>query len=157
MTLYMYDLPRGGANKDAWGHGELALMGGWRSAGRDGYWSVFCQDSYNGPIVYCIEPGVHCATGDTNTAFGEDFWDNYPSNLNPAISPRVIKAYIGRIMQYGWQGNGNTGWNAANASDADDMAAEIATQLLVWETVVGENVIASLTMSGVRLRARTMS
>ena len=46
MTLYMYDLPRGGANKDAWGHGELALMGGWRSAGRDGYWSVFCQDSY---------------------------------------------------------------------------------------------------------------
>ena len=138
MTLYMYDLPRGGANKDAWGHGELALMGGWRSAGRDGYWSVFCQDSYNGPIVYCIEPGVHCATGDTNTAFGEDFWDNYPSNMNPTISPRVIKAYIGRIMQYGWQGNGNTGWNAANASDTDDMAAEIATQLLVWETVVGE-------------------
>jgi hypothetical protein len=41
-------------------------------------------------------------------------------------------------MQYGWQGNGNTGWNASNSSDANDIAAEIATQLLVWETVVGE-------------------
>lgn len=138
MTLYMYDLPRGGANKTAWGHGALSLMGGWTSAGRDGYWSVFCKDSYSGQIVYCIEPGIHCATGDVNSAFGEGFWDNYPSGMNSTISPTVIKAYIGRIMQYGWQGNGNTGWNAANSSDANEMAAEIATQLLVWETVVGE-------------------
>lgn len=64
MTLYMYDLPRGGANRTAWGHPALSLMGGWNSAGRDGYWSVFCKDSYSGQIVYCIEPGVHCATGD---------------------------------------------------------------------------------------------
>lgn len=63
MTLYMYDLPRGGANRTAWGHPALSLMGGWNSAGRDGYWSVFCKDSYSGQIVYCIEPGVHCATG----------------------------------------------------------------------------------------------
>lgn len=138
MTLYMYDLPRGGGNSAAWGHGALSLMGGWTSAGRDGYWSVFCKDSYNGQVVYCIEPGVHCATGDVNSAYGEGFWDNYPSGLNPTISPTVIKAYIGRIMQYGWQGNGNTGWNAGNSSDANEMAAEIATQLLVWETVVGE-------------------
>ena len=138
MTLYMYDLPRGGSNSAAWGHGALSLMGGWTSAGRDGYWSVFCKDSYSGQVVYCIEPGVHCATGNVNSAFGESFWDNYPSGMNPTISPTVIKAYIGRIMQYGWQGNGNVGWNAANSSDANEMAAEIATQLLVWETVVGE-------------------
>ena len=67
MTLYMYDLPRGGANRTAWGHPALSLMGGWNSAGRDGYWSVFCKDSYSGQIVYCIEPGVHCATGDLNS------------------------------------------------------------------------------------------
>ena len=33
MTLYMYDLPRGGANRTAWGHPALSLMGGWNSAG----------------------------------------------------------------------------------------------------------------------------
>ena len=27
MTLYMYDLPRGGSNSAAWGHGALSLMG----------------------------------------------------------------------------------------------------------------------------------
>ena len=138
MTLYMLDLPRGGGNSSLWGHAKLNLMGGWTSAGRDGYWSVFCKDSFSGQVVYCIEPGIHCATGDVNNGYGEGFWDNYPSGLNPTISPTVIKAYIGRIMQYGWQGNGNTGWNASNSSDANDIAAEIATQLLVWETVVGE-------------------
>ena len=138
MTLYMLDLPRGGGNSSLWGHAKLNLMGGWTSAGRDGYWSVFCKDSFSGQVVYCIEPGIHCATGDVNNGYGEGFWDNYPSGLNPTISPTIIKAYIGRIMQYGWQGNGNTGWNASNSSDANDIAAEIATQLLVWETVVGE-------------------
>ena len=133
MTLYMYDLPRGGANRTAWGHPALSLMGGWNSAGRDGYWSVFCKDSYSGQIVYCIEPGVHCATGDLNSAYGESFWDSYPSSLNPTISPTAIKAYIGRIMLYGWQGNGDTG-----RTDENELAAQIATQLLVWETVVGE-------------------
>lgn len=52
MTLYMYDLPRGGANRTAWGHPALSLMGGWNSAGRDGYWSVFCKDSYTTSVSW---------------------------------------------------------------------------------------------------------
>ncbi len=139
MTLYMYDLPRGGVgDRAAWGHPALSLMGGWHTPTRADYWSVFCKDSYSGQIVYCIEPGVHCETGDVNNGYGEGFWDNYPSGMNPTIPPTVIKAYIGRIMQYGWQGNGDTGWSIDNAADAEEMAAQIATQLLVWETVVGE-------------------
>jgi uncharacterized surface anchored protein len=133
MTLYMYDLPRGGVNGQVWGHDALSLMGGWSSGAKNGCWSVFCKDSYSGQIVYCIEPGVHCATGDIKDSYGEDFWNDYPSSMNPTISPTVIKAYIGRIMQYGWQGNGDT-----SRTDSDEIAAQIATQLLVWETVVGE-------------------
>ncbi len=137
MALYMYDLPRGGVNKEAWGHGSLSLMGGWTSAAKDS-WSVFCKDSYSGQVVYCIEPGVACKTGDVSSIYDESFWDNYPSGMNPTISPTVIKATIGRIMQYGWQGNGNTGRNPDDATGADEIAAQIATQLLVWETVAGE-------------------
>lgn len=133
MTLYMYDIPRGGANKEAWGHGALSLMGGWTSTGKDGGWSIYCKDSYSGQMVYCIEPGVHCTTGDIKDPYGESFWDSYPSGMNPTISPTVIKATIGRIMQYGWQGNGDT-----SRTDSNAIAAQIATQLLVWETVVGE-------------------
>jgi uncharacterized surface anchored protein len=139
MSVYMIDLPRGvDGNKSGWGHPALSFLGGWGTAARDNFYSVFCENSYTGRVVYCIEPGVGVHTGDRYGGFGEDFWDNYPSGLNPTISPTVTKAYIGRIMQYGWQGNGNTGWNTANSSDANSIAHMIATQLLIWETVVGE-------------------
>lgn len=59
MTLYMYDLPRGGANKEAWGHGALSLMGGWSSKGRDGFWSVFCKDSYSAEGVGVARSTTH--------------------------------------------------------------------------------------------------
>lgn len=138
MTAYMVDLPRSAdPNKAGWGHPALSLMGGWSVESGDHY-TVHTQDSYNGKLVYCIEPGVGVHTGDSYTGFGEDFWDNYPSSLNPTISPTVIKAYIGRIMQYGWQGNASTSWDSRNPSHANEISAYIATQLLVWETVVGE-------------------
>lgn len=139
MTLYVCDLPRGGASNYLWGYPDkLNLMGGWVCNPKSGFWPVFCKDSYYGQVVYCIEPGVHVGTGSTSTSFDEDFWDNYPTHLNPTISPTAVKAHIGRIMQYCWQGNGNLSWNINNSAHANEMAAEIATQLLIWETVVGE-------------------
>lgn len=76
--------------------------------------------------------------GDTYHGFGEDFWDNYPSQYNNTIEPDDIKLLLGRIMQYGYQGNLSTSWRSQNDSDADKLAHAFATQLLVWETVVGE-------------------
>ena len=49
-----------------------------------------------------------------------------------------VKLLLGRIMQYGYQGNLSTSWRSQNDSDADKLAHAFATQLLVWETVVGE-------------------
>ena len=87
---------------------------------------------------YCIEPGLSRNVGDTYHGFGEDFWDNYPSQYNNTIEPDDIKLLLGRIMQYGYQGNLSTSWRSQNDSDADKLAHAFATQLLVWETVVGE-------------------
>lgn len=138
MTAYMVDLPRSGdPNKAGWGHPTLNYMGGWSTPAAD-HFTVHTQDSYNGRALYCIEPGVGVHSGDSYGGYGEDFWDNYPSGLNPTIPPTVIKAYIGRIMQYGWQGSASTSWDSRNGSDADQIAAYTATQLLVWETIVGE-------------------
>ena len=138
MTTYMVDLPRANdPNKTGWGHPDLNFLGGW-STGAGNHFSVHTQDAFNGRAIYCIEPGVGVNTGDQYTGRGEDFWDNYPSNLNPTIPPSTIKEYIGRIMTYGWQGNANTGWISTNPDHANQMAGYIATQLLVWETVVGE-------------------
>ena len=41
-------------------------------------------------------------------------------------------------MQYGYQGNLSLGWRSQNDADADKLAHMMATQVLVWETVVGE-------------------
>ena len=89
-------------------------------------------------MCYCIEPGLSRDVGDTYYGFGEDFWDNYPSQYNNTIQPDDIKLLLGRIMQYGYQGNLSTSWRSQNDSDADKLAHAFATQLLVWETVVGE-------------------
>lgn len=138
MTAYMVSFPRANdPNKAGWDHPNLNFLGGW-STGAGSVFSVHTQDAYNGKVVYCIEPGVPVDVGDQFSKRGEDFWDNYPSGKNPTISPKVMKEQIGRIMTYGWQGNASTSWLSTNSSDVDKLAGVIATQLLVWETIVGE-------------------
>ena len=91
MTTYMIDLPRASdPNKAGWGHPALNFLGGW-STGENDSFSVHTQDAFNGRAIYCIEPGVGVNTGDQYTGRGEDFWDNYPSDLNPTIPPDTIK------------------------------------------------------------------
>ena len=85
----------------------------------------------------CIEPGVSQQTGNSFMKKGEDFWDEYPSSYNSTISPDDIKLFIGRIFQYGYTGTISTSWRSQNEG-GDKLANAVATQLLIWETVVGE-------------------
>ena len=139
---YMISFPRNGDaaqiySEDAWGHSAKNYMNGWATGSSD-YTTLHCMDSFDGKVCYCIEPGLSRNVGDTYHGFGEDFWDNYPSQYNNTIEPDDIKLLLGRIMQYGYQGNLSTSWRSQNDSDADKLAHAFATQLLVWETVVGE-------------------
>ncbi len=136
--VYMISYPRDGdANYRAnWGHSDLQFKNGWHS-GKSRYTTVRAMNSYDGTICYCIEPGVSQETGDSYTNRGEDFWDNYPSSYNDVLEPDEIKSFIGRIFQYGYTGTISASWRSQN-SGADKLAHAVATQLLIWETVVGE-------------------
>lgn len=136
--VYLVSFPRDGdANYSAeWGHGSLNFMNGW-SARKSRYTTVYAMGSYTGNICYCIEPGVPIETGNRFTQKGEDFWDNYPSSYNSTISPDDIKLFIGRIFQYGYTGTVSTSWRSQNEG-GDKLAHAVATQLLIWETIVGE-------------------
>lgn len=139
---YMISFPRDGdANQvygtDTWGHPAKNFMNGWYTE-ENTTWTVHAQESFEGQVCYCIEPGVHREISDTYSGFGENFWDNYPSSYNNTIEPDTIKVLLGRIMQYGYQGNVSTGWRSQNDADADKLAHDMATQILVWETVIGE-------------------
>ena len=136
--VYLVSFPRDGDDNYSgeWGHGSHEFMNGW-ATDTSRYTSVYAMGSYNGNICYCIEPGVPLKTGDRFTKKGENFWDNYPSSYNKTISPDDIKLFIGRIMQYGYTGTISTSWRSQNEG-GDKLAHAVATQLLIWETVVGE-------------------
>lgn len=136
--VYLIDLPRGKEpNKSGWGHPALELMNGWSTFDTD-YVTVKALGDYEGNSCYCIEPGVPLYTGDSLSKEAEDFWDNYPTKYNKSIVPDDIKIFIGRIMQYGYTGKNSVDWISTNSSGADDCANHLATQLLIWETVIGE-------------------
>ncbi|MDO4563954.1 MAG: SpaA isopeptide-forming pilin-related protein, partial [Clostridia bacterium] len=134
----MISFPRDGdANYDGeWGHGSLELMNGW-SNGETRYTTVYAVDSYSGNICYCIEPGTALNNGNILTGKDETFWDNYPDDYNKTIGADFVKLFIGRILQYGYTGTISTDWRSQNEG-ADKIAQSRATQLLIWETVVGE-------------------
>ena len=136
--VYLISYPRDGdANYGGeWGHDSLSFMNGWSTA-TSRFTTIRAMGSYDGNICYCIEPGVPQQTGNTFTKKGEDFWDEYPSSYNNTISPDDIKLFIGRIFQYGYTGTISTSWRSQNEG-GDKLAHAVATQLLIWETVVGE-------------------
>ena len=136
--VYLISYPRDGdANYGGeWGHISLSFMNGWSTA-TSRFTTIRAMGSYEGNICYCIEPGVPQQTGNTFTKKGENFWDEYPSSYNSTIAPDDIKLFIGRIFQYGYTGTISTSWRSQNEG-GDKLAHAVATQLLIWETVVGE-------------------
>lgn len=136
--VYLISYPRDGdANYGGeWGHDSLSFMNGWSTA-TSRFTTIRAMGSYEGNICYCIEPGVSQQTGNSFMKKGEDFWDEYPSSYNSTISPDDIKLFIGRIFQYGYTGTISTSWRSQNEG-GDKLANAVATQLLIWETVVGE-------------------
>ena len=135
-TVYIVDFPRSGdPNPNNWGHPELSFMGGWINKASNKM-TLMTLGSYTGNIAYCIEPGIGIRTGNQLSQNGENFWDNYP-DINPTISPSEIRSLIGRIFQYGYTGKIN-GWKTNDPDSADELGKVVATQYLIWETIVGE-------------------
>ena len=143
MTMAVIALPRSAdTNKGDWGLQDTYLLGGWGTVATESYF-VYCKDSHSGQVVYCIEPGHSVRTGNIlSQATDSSYWANYPGGKNPTLTPDGIKTVLGRLLQYGWRGNGNTSWNTTNASHRQDVAELIATQMLVWEVVVGERTLS---------------
>ena len=136
--IYMVSFPRDAeANRDHWERDDLQFMNGWYMDAYDMF-ATFAVGSYEGKVAYCIEPGTPIDNAHTFTAKDETFWDNYPSSLNKTIDADTIKSLIGRILQYGYTGNIDPTWVSQNSAGADKLAHVYATQLLIWETIVGE-------------------
>lgn len=135
--VYMVDFPRDGdANYDGvWGHSNLTLKNGWHT-GSSTHTNLKAIGSYSGNIAYCIEPGVSLSSSQSMNKYDENYFNNITAN--GVISGDEIRLFIGRILQYGYRGTISTSWRSQNESAANSIAHAYATQLLIWETVVGE-------------------
>lgn len=135
--VYMVDFPRDGdANYDGvWVHSNLTLKNGWHT-GSSTHTNLKAIGSYSGNIAYCIEPGVSLSSGQSMNKYDENYFNNITAN--GVISGDEIRLFIGRILQYGYRGTISTSWRSQNESAANSIAHAYATQLLIWETVVGE-------------------
>lgn len=136
-NVYMVDFPRDGdANYDGvWGHNNLTLKNGWHT-GSATHTNLKAIGSFSGNVGYCIEPGVHLSMGQSMTQYDENYFNNIQAN--GVISGDEIRQYIGRILQYGYRGMISTSWRSQNEAAANSIAHAYATQLLIWETIVGE-------------------
>lgn len=137
--VVMFSFPRNGDQNydEYWGNKELHFMNGWFIIEARKV-TVYTIGSWSGNVCYCIEPGTSLSVGDAMTSKDEHYRDNYPDKYNKTISADDIKLFIGRIMQYGYIGKVTTSWVSQNDEDADKIAHIMATQTLIWETVVGE-------------------
>ena len=136
-NVYMVDFPRDGdANYDGvWGHNNLTLKNGWHT-GSATHTNLKAIGSFSGNVGYCIEPGVYLSMGQSMTQYDENYFNNIQAN--GVISGDEIRQYIGRILQYGYRGTISTSWRSQNEAAANSIAHAYATQLLIWETIVGE-------------------
>lgn len=137
VYLNIYPTASDSSSESAWAHSDLTYMNGWHS-GSGSALVLRAIGSFTGNICYCIEPGVPQNSGEYLTSRDDTYWDNLPSTYNKTISPDTIKVLIGRILQYGYTGKLDPEWKTQNSADADKLAKIYATQILIWETVVGE-------------------
>lgn len=136
-AVYIVEFPRSGdANSGAnWGNNTMNFMNGWSMPALKTM-HMRAIGSYTGQVCYCIEPGNGQRSGDTFTAKDESYWDNFPAN--GSLSGDEIKTFIGRILQYGYTGNMSVSWYSQNENDRISMSHVLATQILIWEVIVGE-------------------
>ena len=90
------------------------------------YWCII-HTSDSTRAVYCIEPGKHVLSGDM---YNENAAEDYLNKVkNKTLSTEEIQAVLKRTFLYAYTGKLDT---------AESYLKYAATQLLVWEVIVGQ-------------------
>ena len=93
------------------------------------HWAMI-HTSQSMRAVYCLEPGKPVLGGDIYDADTENYLN---SVTNPTLTAEEIRILLERVFQHGYTGNLDT---------VDSYYRYVATQLLVWEVLVGQRDMA---------------
>ena len=136
-TSALTSYPRGSSGAySAWGHDNYNLMNGYSTQYSQGY-TNFHSVNGRANIAYCIEPGTLFEPGNIGR-LGNDteatVW-NKISQINNTLTPNQARDFVYKILAYGYD-NGST--VMTQIYDYDSIAYAFATQILIWEVIVGE-------------------
>ena len=155
--LYEVSFPRGSeANYPTsnhnyfWGNYKLKYLNGWGSVashnsntGETNIATIFAVNRYSN-IGYCVEPSTLTSGNESNpgthtsTDNGTINWTAIANGTGGTLNASQVEAFMGLILYYGYHGNSwIPDWHSTN--DKYELIAQaMATQLLIWEVVVGE-------------------
>ncbi len=143
VTVQIANIPRGTDNQYSnknWGHPELKLMNGW-TVHVETYFTVKILDDYStGNAVYCLEPPSSLHTGDTLSQQGDAVsYFRGKFAWNGTLSGEWQRKLIAAILYHGYHGTCNLNtWVTQNSGGRAQLAKYWATQLLIWESIIGE-------------------
>ncbi len=139
-TVYMFDVPRGSDSlykKNGWNNPDLTCRNGYKFHQEDCFHAKGVG-SYYGKACYCIETATPQRTGTSVSQYSSS-WLTDQLKWNGALTAAQQEKILSYVLYNGYQGNINVDtWVSQNSSGANQLAYYFATQILVWETIVGE-------------------
>ena len=126
-----------------WEHDEKSLMNGWhyQAASRQMIYTYYEGSGAPVQAVYCIAPTNGRKTGDVLSEFGDAYISN--TSWNSTVSGETVRLLLSHVLAFGYCGQiaeidsrqGNLVMTEEVLKTFDEA---LATQILVWEVIVGE-------------------
>lgn len=121
--------------QNTWGHTSKSFINGWSSESSE-YTNIYNLGDGR-RVAYCVEPGTQHGNLTSNSTID---WNKLASRNGNTLNGEQVKAFLSQVLFYGYHNTANVAistWRTNNAYRGDLVWA-YATQILVWETIVGE-------------------
>ena len=128
-----------GAGEGIWGHGAYRFMSGWSCTATDKTDLFYVVLGGHRQAAYCIQPGTPLNAAPTGgQTMDEDYWEELPGN--ETLTGDDIRLLCSRVLFYGFHGTVDDcgSWTTADPAAREALSRYLATQLLIWEVIVGE-------------------
>ena len=119
-----------------WSSPALSLRNGYKFNGHSAFYAK-AQNTASGKAVYCIEMATNINHNQSVSSKSEGTLKNQLKN-NGALNANQQVRLLSYVLYNGYKGNVSySTWKSQSSSNAD-LAKYVATQLLIWEVLIGE-------------------